>query len=46
MHLRKLLKGTAKRIGLLVVARATILNVRVNTAICHTGIKNAQTQYY
>lgn len=41
MHLRKLLKGTAKRIRLLVVSRATVLNIRVNTAICHTGRKNA-----
>lgn len=41
MQLRKLLRGTAERIRLLVVSGATILNVRVNTAICHTGRKNA-----
>lgn len=40
MLLRKLLKGAAKRIKLLVVSRATILNVRVNTAICHAGRKS------
>lgn len=40
MLLRKLLKGAAKRIRLLVVSRATILNVRVNTAICHAGRKS------
>lgn len=36
-----MLKETAERIRLLVVSRVTILNVRVNTAICHTGRKNA-----